>query len=129
MPTTKEGQKTGKEMMSTSAKVATGFGVAALAAAAAGAVFLYGTDAGKKRRKEISSWMIRMRADIVDKMADMKDWSETSYSDVIDTVANKYKTLKNIDTTELVAVAADLKKHWKTVKSEVEKMGKKKSSK
>ncbi len=97
-----------KDIMSTASKVAAGVGMAALAAAA-GAIFFYGTDAGKKHRKEISSWMIRMKADIMDKMAEMKDWSEVSYADVVDAVASKYKVLKNIDTTELAALTSDLK--------------------
>ncbi len=47
--------------------MATGFGLAALAAAAAGAIFLYGTDAGKKRRAQIKSWSLRMKGDILDR--------------------------------------------------------------
>ena len=107
------------------AKVAAGATLMALAAAAAGAVYLYGTDAGKKKRKDISSWALRMKADVMDRMEKMKDWSEDSYKELIDNVATKYSNVKNIDKTEIVALAADLKKHWKSIKKQVETGGKK----
>ncbi|MES2436643.1 MAG: hypothetical protein V4519_01410 [Patescibacteria group bacterium] len=109
-------------------KVAAGLGLAALAAAAAGAIFLYGTDAGKKRRAQIKSWSLRMKGDVMDRMEKMKDWSEESYSDIVDTVAEKYKNLKNVDAGELSVIVADLKRHWKTIKKHVEGNTKKKPS-
>jgi hypothetical protein len=104
----------------TGRKVAAGVGLAALAAAAAGAVFLYGTDAGKKRRKDIKSWSLRMRADVMDKMEKMKDWSEEAYHEAVSAVEKKYKQMKNIDTGELAALVASLRSHWKNIKREVE---------
>ncbi len=53
-----------KKQSNNTGKVMAGVGIAALAAAAAGAVFLYGTDAGKKKRKEIKGWSLRMKADV-----------------------------------------------------------------
>jgi hypothetical protein len=101
-------------------KMAAGVGLAALAAAAAGAFFLYGTEAGKKRRKSINSWMFRMRADVMDRMEKMRDWSEKSYNELVDTVAEKYKNAKNIDRSELQAVVSDLKRHWKNISKQVQ---------
>jgi hypothetical protein len=108
--------------------VAAGVGLAALAAAAAGAYFLYGTETGKKRRKAIESWMFRMRADVIDRMEKMKDWSEKSYNELVDSVAEKYKNVKNIDKAELMAVVDDLKKHWKSIRKQVESGTKSKTS-
>jgi uncharacterized protein (DUF305 family) len=109
-------------------KVVAGVGLAALAAAAAGAVFLYGTEAGKKRRQEIKSWSLRMKADVLDKMEKMKDWSEESYHAVVNDVAKRYESMKEIDATELAALVATLRSHWKTLKQHVEG-GEKKSTK
>jgi hypothetical protein len=112
--------------MSTQNKVMMGAGIAALAAATAGAIFLYGTDAGKKKRKQIKSWSLKMQADVIDKMESMKEWSEEAYNAVVDQVADKYKTLKNVDAEEVAILVADLRKHWKSIKRQVEGGGKKK---
>ncbi|MCC2630896.1 MAG: hypothetical protein K0S38_705 [Candidatus Paceibacter sp.] len=115
--------------MSAQSKVLMGAGIATLAAAAAGAVFLYGTDAGKKKRKQIKSWTLKMQADVMDKMEGMKEWSEEAYNTVIDQVADKYKNIKNVDTVEVAAMVADLRRHWKTIKRHVEGTKKKPAAK
>ncbi len=109
-------------------KIMAGVGVAALAAAAAGAIFLYGTDAGKKKRKEIKGWSLRMKADVLDKMENMKDWSEEAYNQIVDTVATKYESMKNIEAGEVATIVADLKKHWRTIKKHVEGAPKKRKA-
>lgn len=106
-------------------QILAGAGLVALAAAAAGAVFLYGTETGKKKRKEIKSWTLKMKADVMDKIADMKDWSEDAYHDVVDSVAKQYKHVKNVDPLDIAALAQDLKGHWKNIKRQIEGGGKK----
>ncbi len=97
-----------------------GVGAVAAAAAVAGAVFLYGTDAGKKRRKEIKSWSLKMQADVVDKISAMKEWSEESYHELIDNVAKRYETMKDVNSKELAKLVKDLKAHWRTLRKTVE---------
>jgi gas vesicle protein len=110
-------------------KVMAGMGLAALAAAAAGAAYLYGTEAGKKRRKEIKGWMLRMRGDVIDRMEKMKDWSETAYNKVVEEVAQKYKNVKNVSPGEVAAVVQELRGHWKNIKRQVESAHKKPAKK
>ncbi len=120
-------EKAGKEGMSMQSKVMMGAGIAATMAAAAGAIFLYGTDAGKKKRKEIKSWTLKMKADVMDKMATMKEWSEQEYAGVVDSVAKKYEGIKNVDPVEIAALVRDLKSHWKTIQRHTQGGTKKKS--
>lgn len=115
--------------MSKGEKIAAAAGITALAAAVAGAVFLYGTEAGKKKRKEIKSWALRVQADVIDKMQNMKEWSEDAYNNVIDNVAEKYKSVKGIETAELAAIIADLRRHWKNIKKQVEDKPKRRTTK
>ena len=112
----KTAEKPTKEGMSTQSKVMVGAGIAAGVVAAAGAVFLYGTDAGKKKRKEIKSWTLKMKADVMDRMEGMKEWSEQEYAAVVDAVAKKYEGIKSIDPIEIATLVRDLKSHWKTIK-------------
>jgi hypothetical protein len=101
-------------------KVAMGVGIAALAAATAGAVFLYGTEAGKKKRKEIKGWMLKAKGDVLEKMETMKEWNEASYNTIVDNVASKYRAMKHVDPIQVAALVQDLKSHWKNIKSQVE---------
>jgi hypothetical protein len=125
----KSEQKTEKQGMSTEGKVMMGAGIAALGAAAAGAIFLYGTDAGKKKRKEIKSWSLKMKADVMERMEGMKEWSEQEYANIVDAVAKKYEGVKSIDPIEIAALVRDLKSHWKMIKRHTEGGTKKKTRK
>ena len=99
--------------------VAIGLGVGALAAAVAGAYFLYGSTKGPARRKAIKSWSIKMKGDVMEQLENMKELTEVEYHKVIDTVAKKYQTIKNIDPEELDRTIKVLKSHWKDIKKEV----------
>ena len=102
-------------------KVAYGVGLAALAAATAGAYFLYGTKKGAKTRKQIKGWMLKAKGEVLEKLEGMKDISQEAYEKVIDEVEAKYKAVKNIDQKDIAAFGKELKSHWKDIKKEVDK--------
>jgi Tfp pilus assembly protein PilP len=99
-------------------------GLAAVAAAAAGAYFFYGPG-GSKNRRNLKSWMVKARAEVMENVENLKDVSEKSYDQVVDKVIAKYKKVKSIAPNELAAVQKELKSSWKAVKSEVDKAAKK----
>jgi hypothetical protein len=108
-------------------KMMIGAGIAALAAAA-GAVFLYGTDAGKKKRTQIKGWMLKLKGEVLEQLETMQDWSEAAYHTAVDTVAEKYKQVKNVDPVEWAAIVGTLKNQWKLIQRQVQGGSKKKSS-
>ncbi len=91
-----------------------GLAVAGLTAIA-GAVFLYGTDAGKKKRKQIKGWTLKAKGEVMEKLENLKEVNEETYHKVVDTVTAKYKTLKTVAPEELEEVISDLKKSWKHI--------------
>lgn len=91
-----------------------GLAIAGLATVA-GAVFLYGTDAGKQKRKQIKGWTLKAKGEVVEKLEKLKDVNEESYHKVVDAVTAKYKTIKTIAPEELAEVVDDLKKSWKHI--------------
>ena len=95
-------------------------GLAAIAAGAAGAYFLYGTKEGAKMKKQIKGWTVKMKGEVIHKMESMKDVSEGNYHKLIDEVQKKYRGAKNIDPSELDKLIAELKSHWKNIKKEFE---------
>lgn len=84
-------------------------------AAVAGGVFLYGTDAGKKKRKAIKGWVLKAKGEVIEKLETLKEVNEENYHKVVDAVEKKYKTVKSVAPEELAEVIADLKKSWKSI--------------
>ena len=89
---------------------------AVLAAAVAGAYFLYGKDAAKNQKK-VKSWALKARAEALEKLENLKDLSEPSYHKVINEVSSRYKKLPEVDNQELAAMAKELKGYWRHIKS------------
>ena len=102
------------------AGLSVGIGLAAVAAAAAGAYFFYGPS-GAKNRKNLKSWAVKAKAEVMENVEKMKDVTEKTYDQTVSTVMAKYKKLKNIAPGELAEVQKDLKDSWKSVKAEIDK--------
>lgn len=98
-----------------------GVGLAAIAAAAAGAYYLYGSDKAVKNRRQVKSWMLRMKAEVMDEVENIKDLTQDSYEKAVDTVSKKYASIKSIDVEELTDLAKRMKDHWKDIQEDVSK--------
>ena len=85
-------------------------------AAATGAAFLYGTETGKKKRKQIKSWSLKAKADVLEKIENLKEINEDAYNKIVDEVSEKYRSLKNIDAGEILSLRDELKRQWKHIK-------------
>ena len=88
--------------------------IGASAAALAAAYFFLGPK-GKKHQKQAKAWAIKMKADVVEKLENAREVSEPVYHEIIDSVAAEYKKGKKAGQAEIVDLATDLKKHWKTL--------------
>jgi hypothetical protein len=102
-------------------KIAAEIGVgiaAATAVALAGAFFVFGKDAAKNRKK-VKGWMLKAKGEVLEQLEKMKEVSEETYQTTVDKVTAKYKTLKNVDQTELKAMVKDMKSHWKNIVKEI----------
>lgn len=100
------------------AKEALGIG-AGIAALSAAAYVMFGPE-GKKNRKVIRGWAVKMKGEIIEKFENAKELTEPVYHEIIDNVNAKYAKLKNVDQEELVKVVAEIKKHWKSIKKDAE---------
>lgn len=85
-----------------------------LAGLAASAYFLL-SPKGKKYQKELKSWVIKMKGEVVEKLEKAKDVSEPVYHEIIDTVAARHKKIMKNNDEEIAELAQDLKKHWRTI--------------
>ena len=107
----------------TTKKSGNGIAAAALATAAvasvAGAVFLYGTDAGKKKRKQVRSWAIKARGEVLEKLERAKEVNEKVYRDVVQAVVAKYEKAKSVDVEDVKDLARELSAGWSHIKRQL----------
>ena len=96
-----------------------GLGIAALAAAAAGAYYLYGSDKAAKNRRMVKSWMLRMKAEVMDEIESAKEITQETYAEAVDKISAKYSKLKNVDKKELSDLADRMKSHWKEIQEDI----------
>lgn len=104
-------KKTNKSNISTKEVVAIGAGVAALAAAT---YYFFGPE-GQKHRKTVKGWMIKMKGEIVDKMEDAKDVTESVYNQIVDSVAKNYLKGGKATVSDVTAFVDSLKKQWRAI--------------
>ncbi len=90
---------------------------ASIVGLASSAYFFLGPNR-KKNQKHIKAWMIKMKADVIEKLEQTREVSEPIYNNIIDSIATKYENSKKIDHTEVQKLTQDLKKHWKIIKGE-----------
>lgn len=87
---------------------------ATVAALGAAAYILFGPD-GKKNKKAIKGWSIKMKGEIIEKLEQAKEITEPVYHKIIDEVSAKYAKVKNIDAKDVELAVAEVKKHWNTM--------------
>jgi len=105
-----------------------GLGLAALAAAAAGAYYFYGKN-GPQHRKQLKGWTVKARGEVMDKMEQVSDMTKKTYEGIVDEVIRKYREVKKVSPKELSELARDLKGHWNAIATTLKKAGTNKSKK
>lgn len=106
-------------------RIGVGLGLGTLVAATAGAYYFYGTKEGAKKRKKITSWMLKIKGEVLEELEKLEKVSEKNYQQIVNAAIKKYEVAKNIDKKELLALKADLKKHWKNIKKQIDTKTKK----
>lgn len=91
--------------------IAVSAGIAAISAAA---YVLFGPE-GKKNRKAIRGWAIKMKGEVIEKLEAAKEITEPVYHDIVSKVSEKYGKLKNVNPEELTQAVEDLRKQWKNM--------------
>jgi len=92
--------------------VGVGIGLGAAAVAAAGAYFLYGSKNAAKNRKEVKSWALKAKAEVLEKLEDAQEMSQKEYEALIKSVAGAYSTAKNASKKDIAEFSKEMKDHW-----------------
>ena len=91
--------------------LALGASVAALGAAT---YYFFGPE-GKKHQKNFQGWMIKMKADIIEKIEDAGEVTEPIYDKIVDEVAMAYSKTGKISKEDIMPYADILKRQWKHI--------------
>lgn len=104
-----------KKELDTATKLGVGVGLTAAAVAAAGAYFLYGSKNASKNRKTVKSWMLKAKAEVLEKLEDAKEMTEEEYEELIASVSGAYAGLKNTSKKDLKEFKNEMLDHWKAI--------------
>lgn len=108
-----------KKQSKTKTALEVGAGVAAVAAAAGAGYYFYGDKNAKKHRAAAKKWTKDMKISVVKEAKKLKKIDQKAMAKVVDAVAGAYQGVRSVDTKDLKAASAELKKHWKNVQAEV----------
>lgn len=94
--------------------------IAGLAAAAAGAYYLYYSKNAKKNRAKVADWMDSAKKEIVAEVKRLKEETLTqeNYERIVDAVSEKYRRLRNIEATEVERFTGALGSAWQEFRKE-----------
>ncbi len=108
--------------MGKSNKAGIGAGIAASAAAAAlGVYLLYGSKNAPKNRAKVKGWMLKAKGEVLSELENMERVTEGTYQNVVNKVLASYRGARNIKSAEFMELAADLRRHWKSIAGSFEK--------
>jgi hypothetical protein len=117
--------KSAKKGVSAKTVVGLGVGIAALSAAT---YLLFGPN-GKKNKKIIKGWTVKMKGEIIEEFEKAKELTEPVYHNIVDKIKAKYSKIKGMDAQELEVVVNEIKKHWKGIQNQAKSKKSKKVSK
>ncbi|MEN9621872.1 MAG: hypothetical protein RLZZ67_306 [Candidatus Parcubacteria bacterium] len=103
--------------------------LAGLTAAAVGAYYLYGSKDATKNRAKVKGWMLKAKGEVLEKLEDAQEVTESAYMSAVDSIAKKYNSLKTIEPSELEAFITDMKGHWAGISKKVKSVTKPKVKK
>lgn len=108
----------------TSKAMGLGAGMAAAAVAAALGGYLLSGKRGVKTRKQLKSWMLKAKGELLEKLETMKDVGQEAFNDSVDALVSKYSKVAGVSKEELEEMAVELKKQWKLVNKGLNKVKK-----
>ncbi len=113
----------------TGAVAGAALGVAALAAGAAGAFWLYGAKHSSKHRKLAKSYLLKARAEALEAVEKAKTIDKASYQAIVDKVVAKYSAVSGVTAEETAQLGKDLRAAWAHISAAVTPKGAKKAVK
>jgi len=104
-------KKQDKELTSVE-KLEIGVGLTAAAVAAAGAYFLYGSKNAAKNRTTVKSWALKAKAEVLERLEDAKEMTESEFEELVGAVAGTYSGVKSATKGDIKEFKNEMMDHW-----------------
>jgi len=103
-------------------KMQISIGIATIAAGATAAYFLAGKRGAQNRRK-LKTWMVEAKREILSRFENLNDLTEDRYRQIIDSVVQRYRGLREASPEEIAAFVRELQGSWKNISGRVRQAG------
>jgi DNA phosphorothioation-dependent restriction protein DptG len=106
-------KKTNRKLsLSTSDKVGIGVGLTTAAVAAAGAYFLYGSPNASKNRKQVKSWMLKAKAEVLEAMEQAEAMTEAEFKQLVAVVGSTYAAVQGTSKKDIADFKREMMDNW-----------------
>lgn len=102
-----------KEPKKSAAPAAFVAGVASAAAVAAAGYYLYASKDAEGNRAAVMEWASQMREDIAEEVEKVKDIDRKQILAIIDTVSERFVSMKGMAQKDVARASKDLKSRWR----------------
>lgn len=109
-----------KEDLNGAQKIGIGIGLTAAAVAAAGTYFLYGSKDAAKNRKQVRSWALKAKAEVLEALEKAEEMSKDEYEQLVDVVSATYAKVKETSPEDIEKFKKEMKAHWKHIEQVVD---------
>lgn len=90
--------------------------IGATAAALAAGTYFFKSKLDKRQAGRMKGWMVRMKGDIIERLEGAEEITESIYRKIIDAAANAEMVGSKVPRSEILQLATDLKRQWKTIR-------------
>jgi hypothetical protein len=87
----------------------------AATAVALGGYYLYGKD-GPRHRKKVEHWILKAKAEILDRMRQTQDLTEEKYHRIVDEVTGRYASARDVGHERAGRAAESFKRRWQKMR-------------
>ncbi len=101
-----------KVELSASQKLGIGVGLTAAAVAAAGAYFLYGSEAAPQNRKKVKGWMLKAKGEVLEALEKAEHMTEDEFQAVVEKVLATYGKAQALSKKELKDFKTEMTGNW-----------------
>lgn len=104
-----------KSGLSDGEKVGIGVALTTAAVAAAGAYFLYGSPKAAKHRRQVKSWALKAKGEVLEVLEKAGNMTAEEYQEAVENIAAAYGKLQSVSKSELDDFKKEMISHWKQI--------------
>lgn len=92
------------------------------AALSAGAVYFYGPE-GDKHRRKFRGWILKTKGDVLERLEKAENVTKEKYEKIVDAAVEKFAEEKAKKQAEIEDLRQELKGHWEDIKQQAQEKG------